>query len=114
VSADEQRLRAYISTTLTVGMLLAIGVIVLGLGVAAVSGRGLDTGPDWVAGLSDAEPGSIVMAGVLLLTLTPVVQLAAAALAFARAREGRYLVIALVVLGLVVASVPIALVIGST
>ncbi|MEO8247443.1 MAG: DUF1634 domain-containing protein [Chloroflexota bacterium] len=109
----EARLRSWISTTLTVGMLLAIVVMLVGLALALVTGRGLEAGPDWVAGLMGAEPGSIVMFGVLLLTLTPVVQLVVAALAFGRAGEHRYLVITLIVLGLLVGSVAIAIVVGN-
>ena len=114
MSEAEARLRAWISTTLTAGMVLAIGVILIGLAVALVSGRGLEPAPDWLAGLTAGEPGSIVMFGVLLLTLTPVAQLLAAALAFGRAGEHRYLVITLTVLGLLVGSVAIAIIVGNS
>lgn len=110
----EGRLRAWISTTLTVGMLLAIAVILVGLAVALVTGRGLELAPDWVAGLTGAEPGSIVMVGVLLLALTPVAQLVVAAAAFGRSGEHRYLVITLIVLGLLLGSVAIAIVVGNS
>ncbi len=114
MSDDERRLRAWVSVTLTVGMAIAIGVIAIGMALALVSGRGLGIGSTWIAGLTKAEPGSIVLLGVLLLTLTPVAQLTAAAVAFGRAGEHRYLTIALVVLGLLLGSLAIAIGIGRT
>lgn len=109
-AADEDRLRRSISTTLRVGTALAVACIAVGIAVGVISGTGLDVdesrGP--VTALLEAKPGSIVLLGVLLLTLTPVAQLVAAVAAFGRDGERRYLGIALVVLALLVASLAFA------
>lgn len=52
--------------------------------------------------------GSITRAGVLLVVLTPMGHLAAAAVAFARHRERRYAIVALVVLSLLAGGLAVA------
>lgn len=53
--------------------------------------------------------GSITRAGLLLVVLTPMGHLAAAAAAFARHRERRYAIVALVVLCLLVGGLAVAM-----
>lgn len=52
--------------------------------------------------------GSITRAGLLLVVLTPMGHLAAAAAAFVRHRERRYAIVALVVLSLLVGGLAVA------
>ncbi len=112
MTREERRLRDWVSRTLTVGMAAAVGLIGVGIVAGVVSGAGLEVperhaGP--LAGILAGKAGSIVLLGILLLTLTPVAQLMAAAWAFARAGEHRYLVIALMVLGLLLGSLGVAI-----
>ena len=107
----EDRLRRWISRTLTVAVVVA--VVVIGIGVAAgiATGQGLEIGPGSSGVLGEiaaGKPGSIVLLGIVALALTPVAQLAAAAFAFGRAGEHRYLVLTLAVLALLLGSLGIA------
>lgn len=108
----DARLRASVATTLRIGMLLAVACIGVGIVAGLVTGDGLDV--DESQGLAGAllagRPGSIVLFGVLLLTLTPVAQMIASAIGFGRAGDRRYLLIALVVLALLLGSLVIAVV----
>lgn len=117
IDRAEDRLRRWISRTLTVAVVVA--VVVIGIGVAAgiVTGQGLSIGPGDTGVLDEiasGKPGSIVLLGIVALALTPVAQLAAAALAFGRAGEHRYLVVSLVVLALLVGSLVIAALLNPT
>jgi len=109
--ADDLRLRRWISRTLTAGLLLAVTVVAVGVLLGVVTGQGIGVDPasgGVLAEIRSGKPGSIVLIGLLLLALTPVAQLAAAALALGRAREFPYLGVALVVLGLLLGSLAVA------
>jgi hypothetical protein len=98
-----------VSTVLTVGVWSAVGCVALGLAWSALSGRSLDMpGADLGEMLTAGEPGSVVLLGIVLLVLTPIAQLVAAAAAFARNGERRYLVTTAVVLAILVASLVLA------
>lgn len=107
-------LRRWVSTVLTVGVWSAVALIAVGLAWAVVSGRPLEVAPGSLLDeLTAAEPGSVVLLGILLLVLTPVAQLVAAAAAFARNGERRYLIVTLVVLSVLLSSLVLAAVTGS-
>ncbi|MGH2357163.1 MAG: DUF1634 domain-containing protein [Candidatus Limnocylindria bacterium] len=109
--ADGSILTRWLARTLSGGTLVAVLGVAVGLGLAAVSGQRLEGGG---AGLLDvlrrADAASIVGAGLLALALVPMLELAVAAIAFAREREHRYAVISagtllMLVLGLAAALV---------
>lgn len=106
-------LRRWVSTVLTVGVWSAVALIAVGLAWAVISGRPLEVAPGTLLDeLTAGEPGSIVLLGLLLLVLTPVAQLVAAAAAFARNGERGYLVVTLVVLAVLLFSLVLAALTG--
>ena len=114
--AAEDRLRRWISGTLTVAVVVAVVVIATGVAAGIVTGAGLEIGSDAGGVLGEiaaGKPGSIVLLGIVALALTPVAQLAAAAFAFGRAGEHRYLVLTLAVLALLLGSLGIAALLNS-
>ena len=116
IEPGEARLRRWVSRTLASGMALSVAIVAIGLAIGVVTGEGLAVDPPG-GGLAPeigaGKPGSIVLLGLVVLTLTPVAQLAAAALAFRRANEPRYLTITLAVLGLLLGSLVIAVVVAT-
>jgi uncharacterized membrane protein len=111
IAPSEVRLRRWISRVLVVGTVAAVAIIALGVAVGVVGGEGLSIpagGRGVLAEIAAGKPGSIVLLGIVVLTLTPVAQLTVAALAFGKAGERRYLLITLAVLALLVGSMAIA------
>jgi uncharacterized membrane protein len=89
--SDPATLARWVSDTLRAGTAIAAATIIVGVITGAPS-------VSWV--------------GILLLTLTPAIQLAAAAAAFLRQREARYAVIAFVALGLLAGALVVAVVLA--
>jgi uncharacterized membrane protein len=99
---------------LVAGIVLAIGLIVLVPSrgteqelLDQLLSRGTVTTPritpgSVLAGVVRGRPASIIMLGVLLLILTPVVRVAAAAAYFAALRDRLFALIAIGVLGMLV------------
>jgi uncharacterized membrane protein len=111
IAPAELRLRRWISRVLLSGTVVAVAIIALGVAIGVVGGEGLEiaTGSGGVLSeIAAGKPGSIVLLGIVVLTLTPVAQLTVAALAFGTAGERRYLLITLAVLALLLASLAIA------
>ena len=113
---SERLLSVAVSGTLAVGSVLACAVLAMGVAAWLVTGGGPATGGDgffaWLQGLSRFEPASVIFAGLLLVTLTPVAQLAAALIAFTRLREWRYALASAGVLAILVVSFAGALALG--
>jgi uncharacterized membrane protein len=106
-------LRRWVSTVLTIGVWSAVALVAVGIGWAVLAGRSLELAPGSLLDeLTAGEPGSVVLLGILLLVLTPVAQLVAAAAAFARNRERGYVIVTLVVLGVLVFSLVLAALTG--
>jgi uncharacterized membrane protein len=100
-----------ISNVLRAGVFLSAGLI--GLGIL----ESLTHAPQDIAsvkpphtalaiwqGLWSGDPEATIMAGIVVLLLTPVVRVAISALAFAFERDWRYVAITLLVLGILVTS----------
>ncbi|HEU5325914.1 MAG TPA: DUF1634 domain-containing protein [Candidatus Limnocylindria bacterium] len=106
-------LRRWVATVLTIGVWSSVALVAVGLGWAVVSGRPLEVARgSLLEELTAGEPGSVVLLGILLLVLTPIAQLVAAAAAFARNRERGYVIVTLVVLGVLVFSLVLAALTG--
>jgi uncharacterized membrane protein len=107
-------LRRWVAVTLSASMTVAMTVVALGLALAVATGGGLaiDDHPRLLDGIARLAPGSVVLLGLLLLALTPLVQLAAASAAFARQGEPRYLAISLAVAATLIAGLVLAAVAG--
>lgn len=106
-------LRRWVANVLTIGVWSAVTLVAVGLGWALVSGRPLEVPPGSLLDeLTAGEPGSVVLLGILVLLLTPVAQLVAAAAAFTRNRERGYVAVTLLVLGVLVFSLVLAALTG--
>ena len=104
-SAGEARptpdpLAAWIAAVTRIGTAVAMLLVASGVVVALVGGPFRD------------EAASIIGVGLLALALMPVAQVSAAAAAFARLGEPRYLFISLLVIGLLVAGIAAATVLS--
>ena len=115
-TAELGQLELLVSGILRYGVALSFGIILIGLvwaliGSAAPSGAReallpapyghaviLRTPAQVFSGLREHDPYAIIAAGLLLLLLTPVVRVAACALAFAWQKERLFTLIALYVL----------------
>jgi len=98
-------------TVLRVGSLLAGVVLTVGVLLSAIRGGGGGAASDPGAipsGLLALQPGAWVSAGALVLLLTPPLGLVATALEFLRS-EPRYSGVCLLVLGVLAASVAVAI-----
>jgi uncharacterized membrane protein len=106
---DAGPLRRWVSSTLSVGVWTSVTVVALGVAWGLVTGRTLDLDrTTLLADLTAGQPGSVVLLGLLLLLLTPVAQLVAAAAAFGRNRERGHMAIAMVVLVILMGSLVLA------
>ncbi len=109
-------LARWVSNVLAWGTLLAIVTVaigvVLGLAGGAPGGPVGRNAGGLVAQIVAGKPASIVSLGLLLLALTPLAQLVAAVLAFARRGERRYVVISSVVLALLLVGIATATVLS--
>lgn len=112
-----ERFRTLVSTVLLAGVLLSATLLIVGLaGALAVGWDGSLTGAPPVppsdptdfsgvlTGLADLRPIAIAQAGLLVLVLTPVVRVAASAVAFGLERDGMYTAITLAVLAILLVS----------
>lgn len=107
--SSSDALARWVSRTLSIGNVLAIGTIALGVAVGLVSGdASVAPGGGLTAQIGAGKPASIVALGLLLLALTPIAQLLAAVAAFARQGERRYAAISATVLGLLVLGIAAA------
>ncbi|MCG0238150.1 MAG: DUF1634 domain-containing protein [Firmicutes bacterium] len=106
-----RRVETILARVLRAGVGVAAGVMAAGLALMlARSGQG--TGPDWTApaslgavaaGLRQGDPLAVMALGLLLLTVTPVLRVIAAALTFVRQRDWPLALASLLVLALLAA-----------
>lgn len=106
-----ERTTIIISNVLRAGVVLSAALIGLGVwqlltlapqDTASVSSP--HTAQAIWQGLWRGQPEAIIMAGIVILLLTPVVRVAISVLAFALERDWRYVIITLLVLGILAAS----------
>jgi uncharacterized membrane protein len=100
-----------IAAVFRIGTLVAMGIVAVGYVAGLVSGAGDGKRP-LVDQLTSGGSVAVVAAGLLVLTLLPVAVVAAASVGFARTGERRRLWTALLVLGLLLASIVTALVVA--
>jgi hypothetical protein len=106
-------LSRWLAGTLTGGTVAAVLVVGIGLAGAAAFGGSLETGGAPLGEvLLTGGPAAVVAAGLVILGLVPLAELAVAGIAFARGGERRYVVVTLGVLALVVAGVVASALIG--
>lgn len=106
-------LARWVSVTTGIGTAVSLTLVAVGLLLALVGGAEVTTaGGGLLDRIGDGGPGSIISVGLLALVLTPAAQLAAAAIAFARRGEHRYLVVSLLVLVLLGAGIVAATVVS--
>lgn len=124
LSRQQLRMDALISAILRIGMLTSVALIVLGSVLCFTRdpryGAAMDPGVLMQAGEFPHTVGAVwadvtrgggmglVMLGVLVMVATPVARVVVSIFAFARERDGTYVVLTLAVLGLLV----VALVLG--
>ncbi len=92
-----------LATVIRLGTWSAVAVVGVGTAWLAVAPPPPRPAGDLLGQLAAGGPGSVVMAGLLLLALTPVSVVAAAAVSFVRLGERRYAVAASTALALLVA-----------
>lgn len=109
-------LQRWTAAALTVSMSVAMVVVSIGVAVGLLGGQGLGV-PEQRYGLltaiADGSPGGIVLLGLVVLTLTPLAHIAAAATSFARSGERRYLLISLALGGVLLGSLAVAATTGA-
>jgi len=102
VVAEVADINRGIAHVLRGGVLVSVGVLLAGLGIAAFEGRGMPTSvlePQQLLGpLSTLRPAALLSLGILVLILTPVVRVALSLVGFLRERDRAYIGIASVVL----------------
>ncbi len=110
-TADSGRVARTVRLTLTVGILLAAGLLALGLAVALAAGTAGIFGPPnsvhlgaLLGGLANAPGPTLVLLGVLLLLLTPIARVAVSLGLFARARDRPFVAITAFVLAVLALS----------
>lgn len=109
--AVPQRATAWIVTTLRWGSILSAALMLAGvLWLLQETDRPMQVGPPMplpflVGQLRGGNPYAIMQTGLLLLLLTPLLRLGAAALSFWMGRERRYALVSLTVLAVILVSV---------
>lgn len=114
-----------ISTLLRIGVSVSLSLIALGSALSFVRVGGYRGGTaevarlvgpggafprtaDWLAGgLVRLDGQALIVAGLLLLIATPILRVAVSVIAFARERDGAYVLITAIVLALLLASIAI-------
>ena len=93
------------------GTVASVGAVVLGVAIGLLGGATPEPGEHrgWLEVLTAGGPTSIVGAGLLALSLVPMAVAGVAAVAFARARERRYVIISAAVLVLLFAGLSAAI-----
>lgn len=94
------------------GTLISFALMVIGLGYAVIIGSpGISATlslPRLLGDLAALQPGAIVGIGVIVLLLTPMVNLLVLARVFAREKDRTFVLLALLVLVIMLASVMLA------
>lgn len=100
-----------ISRSLRVGVLLSAAVMLAGLLMFLITGSGgypggtFPTEPGAILrGLMTLKPYAVILAGLMLLILTPVFRVGVSIIEFAKERDYRYVVITALVFGILLVS----------
>jgi uncharacterized membrane protein len=115
---NDQRIEQFLGNLLRAGVGLSAAVVLCGAGLylAQEGGLrhdysrfrgeppGLRSMPQIVAGAARLEGAAVIQSGILLLVATPVARVALSAVAFALERDGLYVLVTLMVLGLLMVS----------
>lgn len=110
MSAHTPRVTQWIASVLRWGCYLSASLLLVGFGwVLVAPDVPIQAGPPiplpmLVYQLREGNPYAVMQLGVLLLLMTPVVRVIAAAFSFALAGERRYALVSLAVLGLILIS----------
>jgi uncharacterized membrane protein len=106
------QLYAWIARILAVGFWLSIGIIVVGVSLALLSGDGISEETlsvgDILPAVLDAEADGLIGLGILLLLLTPLSYVVAALVIFARQRDRLFVGVCLMLILLIAASIGLA------
>lgn len=121
---EESRVEAAVSVILRTGVIISAAILFIGLGLLVARGEfahgtRIDAKmaypkdiPTLIAGLSVADPASIISLGLLVLIATPVTRVAASIILFAASRDWLYVVITAVVLSILVFGIAVGAVMG--
>jgi uncharacterized membrane protein len=115
MAGPDRRLDARIATLLTVGTYAAVGLLVVGVVLMAVTGRSpLDTAPDLDPGtlLSDVvalRPAGFLWLGLIALIATPSARVVAALVGYAQGGEREMAVVASLILAVIALGVVVGL-----
>jgi len=102
-----------IAGILRIGTVIAVLIIGVGFAVASMTGLPSEGARPLTDYLVDTGPDTPIAAGLLALTLLPVIAVGYAARVFAVDGERRHLVTALVVLALLAGSLAVAAILGA-
>jgi len=102
VAADFADMNRGIATVLRGGVLLSVGILLGGLAIAVIEGRGFPfdvVEPGQLPGsLVRLRPEGLLSLGILTLLLTPVVRVAISLLGFVKERDRTYVALTAIVL----------------
>jgi len=98
-----------VNVVLTAGIVVTVALLVAGLVLSIVKGQGLPTRivplADLPSLLAELDAAAYLSLGIVVLIATPFVRVAGTIVAFARARDRRYVLMTAVVLVVMCASV---------
>jgi uncharacterized membrane protein len=98
-----------VNRILTVGIVLTVALLAAGLVLSIAGGKGLPTRVVPLADLpslvADLDPAAYLSLGLIVLVATPFVRVAGSIVAFARERDGRFVLVTAVVLAVMCLSV---------
>lgn len=104
---QDRKLDRYVSGVLRAGMALSISVLAIGLLMYALLPEAEASIPpgQLLEGLMSGSPVAVIELGILLLILTPLSRVVAAAVIFAAERDLRFVLTSLAVLGAITLAV---------
>ena len=102
-----------VSITLIAGVSISFVLLIAGLALSVGRPVGLSASAPQpssiVQGAVEGDPGALITAGILVLMLTPFARVVVLLYEFARAREGSFVAISIVVLCLLITSIAIGM-----
>jgi uncharacterized membrane protein len=98
-----------VNRILTVGITLSVALMAAGVVLGFAGGEGLPTHVvpvgRLVSGIAALDPAAFLSLGLLVLITTPLARVAGSLVAFAKLREGRYVLVTAIVLAVMCAGV---------
>jgi uncharacterized membrane protein len=110
--SDDHALNRTVSTVLVVGIAVSVGLMILGLLLAAIRGEDPRTAlavTKIPGGLAHGDAGGLMSAGVVALLLTPALRVVVLLAAYVGRRQWLFAVLSATVLGVMVVSVVLGL-----